>query len=189
VVTLVGKDFGRCVLAGGTQNCVSRPAVPSGGGRGAQKPRTRPAVLRRRPAQRSEHRGQAGPGAAREETGGKTGEKREKSGAETEARQEHNARARTPSTEATHGEEETNSKGGSSPRGGARVAAGGRERVWLGGPRSGGDRCGCGRVGCVSHGSCRWLVGALLVSDVVVGCKVSDDVVSVGSLEGEGKCL
>jgi hypothetical protein len=176
-------------MAGGSQNCVSRPAVPSGGGRSAQKPRTRPAVLRRRPARHSELQGQAGPGAVREETGREAGEKREKSGAEAGARQEHNASARTPSTEATHSRRGTKSKGGRSSRGGERVAAEGRERVRLGGPRSGGDRCGCGRVGCVGHGGCCRLVDVLLVADVVVGCKVSDDVVSVGSLEGEGKCL
>jgi 3-isopropylmalate/(R)-2-methylmalate dehydratase large subunit len=114
---------------------------------------------------------------------------RAQSRGERGARQEHRAKARTPRTETEQNKGEAKSKRGRSPRSGERVAAEGRERVRLRGSRGGGDRCGCGRVGCIVHGGCCRLVDVLLVADVVVGCQVSNDVVSAGSLEGECKCL
>jgi hypothetical protein len=178
---------GHGAQADGFRGRAKRPKEFNGEGRGAQNPRTRPAVLRRRPARLSEPQEQAGPGAAPGGTSGRAkGERGEGRGRGGHAHrgQKHNANAHTPSRETTRSRRGTRGRGWGSPRGGKRVAAEGRERVRLGGSGSGGDRCGCGRVGRVGHGGRCRLVDVLLVSDVVVGCEVSDDVVSVGSLEG-----
>ena len=177
------------------QFLLARAGALRGGGRGPQsyvvrRPGAQKTGFGRAPARR---RGRGRGGGRRRQEGG-----RGRARAPQRAAQHKRARATGGGGEARRGGGRT--AGGTAPaageereekreRGSGDEVAGGRERVRLGGSGGGGDGCGSCRVGSVDHRGRRWWVGGCVWSDVVVGCEMGDDVVSVSALERQGECL